>query len=126
MRKMVLLIFGFISLVLGVIGSAVPILPTFPFLLVAAISFGKSSEKLNKWFKNTKLYKNNVESYAKGQGMTICTKIKICATISILMIIGFLMMGNVPIGRIVLFFVWIFHLVYFLFFVKTIKKIIPN
>ena len=53
-----------------------PLLPAFPFLLLAAFCFAKSSERLHNWFINTKLYKNNLESYVKGQGMTRKTKIK--------------------------------------------------
>ena len=121
MKKIIWLLFGFIGLGLGTVGAMMPLLPSVPFLLVAAISFGKSSKKLDTWFKNTKLYKNNLETYVKGQGMTKATKIKISVTVTVLMAIGFIMMCNVPIGRISLFFVWIFHLVYFWWIVKTKK-----
>ncbi len=120
-KKIIYLTLGCVGLVLGAIGAVVPLLPSFPFLLIAAIGFGKSSEKLDSWFKGTKLYKNNLESYVKGQGMTKTTKIKIMITVTVLMSIGFVMMMNVPIGQIVLFFVWVFHIVYFSFFVKSIK-----
>lgn len=122
MKKILYIGLGFIGLTLGAIGAVMPLMPAFPFLLLAAFSFGKSSEKLDTWFKSTKLYKNNLETYVKGQGMTIKTKAKILVMITILMAIGFFAMGNVPIGRIVLFFVWVFHLVYFIRFVKTIKN----
>jgi len=39
-----------------------------------------SHEKLHRWFTGTKLYKNNLESYVKGQGMTWKTKIRIMIT----------------------------------------------
>ncbi len=121
-KKIVYLCIGFIGLALGAVGAVVPLLPAFPFLLLAAFGFGKSSEKLDKWFKNTKLYKNNLESYVKGQGMTIKTKVKIMIMVTLLMTIGFIMMNAVPVGQIVLFFVWVFHIVYFTFIVKTIKN----
>lgn len=38
--------------------------------MLAAINFAKSSKKLDSWFKGTKLYKDNLETYVKGQGMT--------------------------------------------------------
>ncbi len=121
-KKIIYLCVGYVGLGLGALGAVVPLLPAFPFLLIAAFGFGKSSEKLDKWFKNTKLYKNNLESYVKGQGMTVKTKVKIMITVTALMTIGFIMMNAVPIGQIVLFFVWIFHLVYFSFIVTTIKN----
>ena len=120
-KKIVYLCIGFIGLALGAVGAVVPLLPAFPFLLLAGFAFGKSSEKLDRWFKQTKLYKNNLESYVKGEGMTAKTKVKIIITVTILMSIGFIMMKAVPVGQIVLFFVWIFHLVYFALIVKTIK-----
>ncbi len=121
MKKIMYLSIGFIGLGLGAVGAALPLLPAFPFLLLAAFGFGRSSEKLNNWFKNTKLYKNNLESYVKGQGMSIITKVKVMITVTILMTIGFIMMNEVIIGQIILSFVWLFHIGYFTFMVKTIK-----
>lgn len=76
---------------------------------------------VNNWFIHTKLYKNNLESFVKGQGMTWKTKIKIMIMVTILMSLGFVMMDQVPVGRIVLGFVWLFHILYFIFGVKNYK-----
>ena len=54
--------------------------------------------------------------------MTKKTKIRIMATVTILMAIGFIMMHQVPVGRIVLACVWVFHIVYFVMGVKTIPQ----
>lgn len=124
MKKIILIIIGILSLILGFIGTVLPILPTVPFLLLSACCFGKSSEKLNTWFKSTKIYKNNLESYVKGNGMSKATKIKTLSLVTLLMGTGFYFMGNVPIGRVILAIVWIFHVVYFLFFVKTQESIL--
>lgn len=122
-KKIWWMIVGFIGLGLGAAGAVLPLLPAFPFLLLAAISFGKSSERLHTWFIGTKLYKNNLESYVKGQGMTRKTKIKIMITVTLLMSIGFFMMFRknlyIPCG--ILCGVWLFHIVYFSMGVKTIK-----
>ena len=122
LKKMLLVIIGCIGVGLGALGVVLPILPTVPFLLLAAFCFARSSERLNNWFIGTKLYKNNLESYVKGEGMTRKTKIKIMVTVTILMTIGFIMMDQVLVGRIVLACVWVFHILYFVFGVKTIKK----
>ena len=87
-KKILWLILGFIGLGLGALGAVLPILPTVPFLLLAAVSFVKSSDKLNNWFINTKLYKNNLESYVKGQGMSFKSKVKVIITVTLLMAIG--------------------------------------
>lgn len=121
-QKILYIILGCIGLGLGALGAILPLLPAFPFLLLAAFSFAKSSEKLHNWFTKTKLYQNNLESYLNGEGMTRKTKIRIMITVTILMSIGFVMMHAVPVGRIILACVWIFHILYFIFGVKTMKQ----
>lgn len=122
-KKIFWLILGFLGLILGAIGAVLPMLPAFPFLLLAAFSFGKSSERLHTWFLGTKLYKNNLESYVKGQGMTRKTKIRVMLTVTALMSVGFFMMFRkelyVPCG--ILGCVWLFHIVYFTWGVKNYK-----
>ena len=118
MKKILYIFIGCISLELGIIGVILPILPTVPFVLLAAFCFARSSERLDGWFKNTKLYReNNIKN-----GMTKQVKIRIMCSVTILMSIGFIMMGlkGVVIGNIVLLIVWIFHMAYFTFGVKTV------
>lgn len=120
-KKLLLVILGCVSMGLGAVGVVLPILPTVPFLLLAAFCFAKSSRRLHNWFTGTKLYKNNLESYVKGEGMTRKTKIRIMATVTLLMAVGFIMMDQVPVGRAVLGCVWVLHILYFTLKVKTIK-----
>lgn len=120
-KKAFFVVLGCLSLGLGALGAVLPILPTVPFLMLAAFCFAKSSEKLHNWFVSTKLYKKNLESFVQGKGMTMKTKIRIMITVTILMSIGFIMMHAVPVGRIILGFVWIFHVMYFIFGIKTLK-----
>lgn len=120
LKKLLYILLGCLGVGLGALGAVLPLLPAFPFLLLAAFCFARSSEKLHNWFINTKLYKDNLADYVAGRGMTKCTKVRIMITVTLLMSIGFVMMNAVPIGRIVLACVWIFHILYFLFGVKTI------
>ena len=122
MKKIVSVILGCVSAGMGAIGAVFPMLPTFPFLMLAAYCFARSSQKLDTWFKNTKLYKDNLADFAEGKGMTRKTKCRIMLTVTLLMSIGFVMMGlkGIITGCIILGNVWIFHLVYFIFGVKTI------
>lgn len=120
-KKAFFIVLGCLSLGLGALGAVLPLLPAFPFLMLAAFCFAKSSEKLHNWFVSTKLYKKNLESFVQGKGMTVKTKIRIMVTVTILMSIGFIMMHAVPVGRIILGFVWIFHVLYFIFGIKTLK-----
>lgn len=120
MKKISYMVTGSISLALGAFGAVLPLLPAVPFLLLAAICFARSSEKLHNWFLGTRLYKKNLESYVVGKGMTRQTKIRIMATVTLIMAVSFAFMHQVLIGRMVLIGVWVFHVLYFLFGVKTI------
>lgn len=122
-KKILWMMLGFIGLGIGAIGAVLPMLPAFPFLLVAAVSFGKSSERLHNWFIGTKLYKNNLESYVEGQGMTKRTKIKVITMVTILMAFGFFMMirKDLYIPCAILGIVWVFHVLYFCLGVKNYK-----
>ena len=104
---------------MGAVGAVLPLLPAFPFLLLAAYSFARSSERLHTWFTGTRLYKDNLESFVKGQGMTRKTKVRIMVTVTLLMSVGFVMMNEIVVGQIVLSIVWGFHILYFIFGIKT-------
>lgn len=124
LKKIFWIVLGCIGVGLGAVGAVLPLLPTFPFLLLAAFSFAKSSERLHTWFVNTKLYKKNLESYVQGKGMTQPTKLRIMATVTVLMAVGFtvMMLKAVYVPCIILACVWVFHIVYFTFGVKTLEE----
>ena len=107
---------------LGCVGIALPVLPTVPFFLATALCFSQSSQKLHDWFLGTKIYRNHLESYVRGRGMTAGTKVRLLLTVTVLMGIGFVMMLRkalyLPCG--ILACVWAAHIVYFGFRVKTI------
>ncbi len=113
---------GFICLGLGCIGIALPILPTVPFFLVTIFCFANSSQRLHDWFLHTKMYKKHLEAFVKKKGMTIKAKTTVLISVSLLMGLGFVMMNQVLIGRIILIVIWICHIIYFIFGVKTIKQ----
>lgn len=118
-KKILLVILGCIGLGMGAVGVVVPLLPAFPFLLLAAFCFTRSSERLNNWFRGTKLYKNNLETFVHGKGMTWKTKIRVMIIVTALMAFGFFMMDGIFVGRIVLACVWVFHILLFVFIIKT-------
>ena len=122
MKNLLYLAGGFIGLGLGALGAALPLLPAFPFLLLAAYCFARSSERLHRWFVGTRLYKENLESFVAGRGMTRRTKLRIMTLVTLTMAIGFAMMGRVPVGRVILGIVWAGHVLYFIFGIRTLPE----
>ncbi len=112
---------GFLFFALGMVGVVLPLIPTTPFVLLAALCFARSSERLDTWFKGTKLYKTVIESYVSRRAMTVKAKLTILIPVTVLLAIGFALMGRVPVGRIIVAIVWVCHIVYFGFVVKTDK-----
>ena len=123
-KRITFVVLGCVSLALAVIGVVIPILPTVPFLALAALCFAKSSDRLNNWLLNTKLFQNNLADFKAGKGMTVKTKVRILVTVTLVMAVGLIAMliKGVLVGSIVLVIVWLGHIYYFGYKVKTIKE----
>ena len=122
-KRLVFLILGLLCLTLGTIGVFLPILPTVPFYLATVFCFSQSSQKLHDWFIGTELYKKHLQSFVEKKGMLMKTKVSIITTVTLLMGFGFFMMARKGIWMpcIIIGVVWICHVLYFVFGVKTIK-----
>lgn len=122
MKKKFYLVLGFVGLALGFVGAIVPLLPASPFLVMAAFGFSRGSEKLHTWFLNTKLYKDNLESFLQGRGMTRAAKLRVILTVTVVMGLGIFFMRRIPWGQALLALIWVGHMVGFVWGVKTVGE----
>ena len=60
---------GFVAVSLGVVGIFLPILPTTPFLLLAAFLFGRSSERFYRWLHANRWFGAYLTNYREGRGL---------------------------------------------------------
>lgn len=73
--KGLLIIIGIISVGLGILGMFLPVLPTTPFLLLAAACFARSSKRFYHWLLNNKWFGSYIKNYREGKGIPIRIKI---------------------------------------------------
>ena len=119
-KKIIFVIVGFISLLLGIMGTVLPILPTVPFLLLASYCFARGSNKFEVWFKSSKIYKKYLEDFILNKSMTLKQKIYISTFADIMIAFPLVILNNLYI-KLFLIIVIIFKYYYFIFKIKTIK-----
>lgn len=73
--KILLIIIGSLSLVVGAIGIIVPGLPTTTFLLISAACYVRSSEKLYNWLLEHKIFGKFIRDYRINKGMPFKSKV---------------------------------------------------
>ncbi|CUU04380.1 hypothetical protein JGI2_01116 [Candidatus Kryptobacter tengchongensis] len=73
--RFVLISLGFIFVGLGILGAFLPVLPTTPFLLLAAACFARSSKKFYNWLLNHKVFGSYIKNYREQRAITLRGKI---------------------------------------------------
>ena len=124
-KKYIYVTVGLLAFAIGAIGIILPILPTTPFLLLASFCFVRGSEKFDRWFKSTKIYKKHLESFVNEKAMTMKQKIIILLFINIMLAIPIILIDNLHM-RLFLVGLICIKLYYFIFKIKTIKPCSVN
>jgi uncharacterized membrane protein YbaN (DUF454 family) len=73
--RWVLIIVGSFFAGLGILGIFLPLLPTTPFLLLAAACYIRSSERLYNWLMNNKWIGRYIKNYLEGKGVPLKSKV---------------------------------------------------
>lgn len=75
LKRRLLVVAGTIALILGIVGIIMPVLPTTPFLLLAAICFMRGSQRLYNALLYNRFLGNYLRNYLEGRGMSLRMKI---------------------------------------------------
>ena len=119
--KWILITAGTIFVVLGILGIFLPILPTTPFLLLAAACYARSSKKFYDWLLNNKLFGANIKNYREGKGVPLKVKIFTISLLWITILFSILLIVQIMWIRILLLLIAIgvtFHII----LIKTYKR----
>lgn len=82
-RKSAYTLLGFLFVALGAVGAVLPLLPTTPFLLLAAACFAKSSPKCHQWLLSSKLFGPILTNWQQNKCVTKRTKIIALSSIAL-------------------------------------------
>jgi uncharacterized membrane protein YbaN (DUF454 family) len=73
-KRAIIFSLGVLLIGVGAVGVILPVLPTTPFILAAAICFGKSSKRAEKWISNNRYFGGYIENYKNKKGVPIDIK----------------------------------------------------
>ena len=74
-KKLLFIALGFVALAFGVVGIVLPLLPTTPFVLLAAACFSAGSKRCDDWLRRSRLFGPYIENYRTRQGISVRRKI---------------------------------------------------
>jgi len=85
--RILLTTLGILLVGIGIFGIFLPVLPTTPFLLLAAVCFARSSQRFYDWLLNNRWFGNYIRNYREGKGLPL--KQKVIIIILLWVVIGF-------------------------------------
>ena len=74
-KNLILTILGFVFLGVGAVGVAIPVMPTTPFVLLAAACFSAGNERFAVWLRQSRFFGPFIENYRTGRGVRTSLKI---------------------------------------------------
>jgi uncharacterized membrane protein YbaN (DUF454 family) len=96
-KKIIFVFLGSLTLLLGIVGIFLPILPTTPFLLLTAFFYLRSSERLYSWLLNHKKYGPYIEGILVDKAMTKKSKLRTVFTIWLTLSISIFLVPLLPV-----------------------------
>lgn len=96
--KILLAAFGVIALILGIIGIFLPVMPTTPFVLLAAACFARSSTKMHNMLLLNRYFGDTIRNYESGKGLSRKVKIRAVSLLWFSLICSTVLSGSFAVG----------------------------
>ena len=110
---------GFVCVALGVIGIPTPLLPTTPFLLLAAFFFARGSERWHRWLMTHPTLSPYILAFREKRGLTRAQKWRIAGMVTLPLVIT---CAFAPLyGKALAAFIWVTSLL-FLYLTPTAES----
>jgi hypothetical protein len=123
-KSRIYIVSGFVCVALGVAGIPLPLLPTTPFLLLAAFCFARGSERWHGWLMAHPTLSPYIIAFREKRGLTRAQKMRIAALVTIPLLIT-AAFAPVLHARVLAVFIWTTSMV-FLYFSPTAKDAAPE
>ena len=89
MKRLMLVGLGFLMVALGTAGIFLPLLPTTPFLLLAAYLFARSSKRWHSWLLSHRYFGPYIHAFRNKTGLTPSQKLRIGCSFTVVMAVSF-------------------------------------
>ncbi len=100
-----LIIAGFVSIILGIVGIVVPLLPTTPFILLAGFCFARSSPRWHRWLLAHPFLGSYIKAYTEKRGLSKNQKYQI-ALFSTIMLSMTVFFKPIPMAKWIAALIW--------------------
>jgi uncharacterized membrane protein YbaN (DUF454 family) len=102
LKRYLLIALGTICLAIGIVGIFTPILPTTPFLLLAAACYMRSSARFHRWLMNNRVFGGYIRNYTEGRGIPLKLKLFTIALLWVTIGISIWLVANMIVTAVLL------------------------
>jgi uncharacterized membrane protein YbaN (DUF454 family) len=102
LKRYLFIVLGTLCLAIGIVGIFTPILPTTPFLLLAAFCYLRGSARFHRWLMNNRVFGGYIRSYTEGRGIPLKLKLFTIALLWVTIGISIWLVSNMIVTAILL------------------------
>ena len=106
---------------MAILGILLPLLPTTPFLLLAAACYAKGSKRFYNWLLNNKFFGKYITNYREGRGIPIKSKIITISLLWLTISYSVIFVVTIFIGQLILILIAT-GVTYHILTINTLKK----